>query len=203
MQNHMDNAINERREGCLQHAFAPNRNRSDEERVMASKAIRPIRVEGQLAYVPLTQGYEAVIDAADVHLVEGCSWHVQVRDHTVYVIRNDYSTGKQRTIRMHRVLMGKPEGFEVDHIDGDGLNNRRSNLRVATKAQNQHNQRLARHNTSGFKGVGWHKRVGKWAARITLQGKMRHLGYFGTPEEASAAYASASKNLHGEFGRVS
>lgn len=163
---------------------------------------RPIRIDGDVAYVPLTKGYEAVIDAADVPLVGQYNWCAAVKPHTVYARRTDGSTGKERTVLLHRVLMGEPDGLEVDHRDGDGLNNRRDNLRVATNAQNQHNQRTRNDNSSGFKGVSWYGRGKKWQVRIKLNGKQRHIGYHATPEEAHAAYAAASERLHGDFGRI-
>jgi hypothetical protein len=163
---------------------------------------RPIRIEGDAAYVPLTKGYEAVIDAADAPLVGKFNWCVQVDRKTVYAQRNDYSGGKRRTVYLHRVIMGDPDGFQVDHRDGCGLNNRRTNLRIATPEQNQHNQRISRASTSGFKGVCWDKRSGKWRAKIKSGIKYHHLGYFTMPEAAHAAYAEASARLHGEFGRV-
>lgn len=162
---------------------------------------RRIRIEGDVAYVPLTKGYEAVIDAIDVPLVESWCWCAQVCPRAVYAIRSDHRPNR-RTIRMHRVLMGEIHGLEVDHRDGDGLNNRRKNLRVATRTQNIRNQRLRSDNTSGIKGVHWFKASRKWRACICLNGKNRHLGSFDSREEAHDAYRTASKEMHGEFGRL-
>lgn len=172
---------------------------------MAKIAIRPIRIEGNIAYVPLTLGYEAIIDADDVHLVEKFNWHALVKKHTVYAV---YTTprdahGKQQAILMHRVLMNAPADIQIDHWDGDGLNNRRTtNLRLATHQQNNQNQRVRGDNTSGIKGVSWHARSKKWRAGIRLNGKLNHLGLFTDLSEAAAAYATASSELHGEFGRL-
>ena len=104
---------------------------------------------------------------------------------------------------MHRAIMGEPKELDVDHRDGDGLNNRRANLRVATVLENQFNARRRKDNASGFKGVSWHRAAGKWYAHISLNRKRFHLGTFDTPEAAHAAYAAASAAFHGEFGRVS
>jgi hypothetical protein len=84
----------------------------------------------------------------------------------------------------------------------DGLDNRRANLRIATHQQNNHNHRISKNNTSGFKGVTWFERSKKWVAQINMNGKKIHLGLHGTPEAAHAAYAAASAKLHGEFGRT-
>lgn len=176
---------------------------------MTKQLKRSIRIDGDVAYVPLTKGYEAVIDAADVSLVSGRNWRADVRRHrdgsirTVYAIGSErLSDGKERTVLMHRVIACTPDRLETDHIDSNGLNNRRSNLRPATVAQNQYNRRLGTGNTSGFKGACWHKPIGKWVAQIKLNGKTRHLGYYDTIEKAADAYAAASAELHGDFGRI-
>jgi hypothetical protein len=88
------------------------------------KSIRPIRVEGNVAFVPLTKGRESVIDAADVHLVEGFNWFAHVRGGGAYACSLRLSP-KRKHIILHRIIMGDPDGLEIDHIDGDGLNNRR------------------------------------------------------------------------------
>ena len=167
-----------------------------------TKAVRPIRVVGSLAYIPLTKGYEAIIDAADVHLVEGYNWFALARHgKTVYARRN--TPGPiQRTVLLHRAICQTPDGLQLDHRDGNGLNNSRANLRFASIAQNQQNKRLRQDNTSGLKGVDFHKGNGLWRARIQANGKSKCLGYHTTPEAARAAYAEASALLHGDFART-
>ena len=166
--------------------------------------VRPLRISGDCAHIPLTRGYEAVIDASDAHLVEGLNWHTQSGVNTVYATRTAPKADgeKQKTIWMHRLIMSAPDGLEVDHIDGDGLNNRKSNLRIATRVENRQNSRRQNNNTSGYKGVCWHKGHSKWRAQIRLNNKRTHLGYFDCPKEAHAAYCEASVRLHGEFGRT-
>jgi len=166
---------------------------------MANRKIRPIRVEGNVAYVPLTQGREAIIDAADVPLVAGYNWRLGKGD---YEVRSYRDSGKQIAVYMHREIIRCQAGYEVDHVNGDGIDNRRDNLRAATKAQNAYNVGPRAHNTSGFKGVTFYKPTKKWRAMIMAQGKRRYLGYFTTPESAASAYAAASASLHGEFGRM-
>jgi HNH endonuclease/AP2 domain len=170
---------------------------------MGLRVKRPIRIEGDLAYVPLTKGYEAIIDAADVPLVEGVNWtlHTGGRGGKIYAYRKGPSP-ERRTLRLHRVLLDAAEGVEVDHRDGDGLNNRRSNLRLATSSQNKCNQKRRKDNTSGFRGVVWDKQAKRWYAYIKLHGKRKLLGRFHSPEEAHEAYKKASAEVHGEFGRV-
>jgi len=88
----------------------------------------------------------------------------------------------------------------VDHIDGCTSNNRLNNLRPASNSENLKNQhRLQSHNTSGFKGVTWHKHECKWMAQAKLNGKKMFLGYFNDPKEASSAYEEFAKSKHGEF----
>jgi len=174
-----------------------------------TKPIREIRIEGNIAHVPLTQGYEALIDAADVPKVSKWNWCANVSRHqdgsiyTVYARRTDRASGRPVSIQMHRVIAGTPSGYDTDHRDCDGLNNRRSNLRTATKAQNQHNQRPRRKLTaSGVKGVSWHKGDSKWQSRLKRNGKEHYLGSFASIEEAAAVYAKANATIHGEFGRA-
>jgi hypothetical protein len=162
---------------------------------------RPIRVEGDVAYVPLTKGYEAVIDAADVPLVAGFCWCAKKDRSTTYAVRNVWDGGKKRHLSMHRAIMGAAPDVLVDHRDGNGLNNRRStNLRLATQSQNQWNKRPVKEYAP--KGVTWCKCKQKWRAHIAVHGKLRSLGRFSTKEAAADAYAKASAALHGQFGRV-
>lgn len=162
--------------------------------------LRQIRVQGDVAFVPLTRGYEAIIDAADIPLVEGRNWCALVCKSGIVYAQHGAPKGK---VLMHRVLLGaKDRAVFVDHRDHDGLNNRRENIRLATPCQNNRNARKRADNTSGFKGVSWHKKTRKWAAQISGKGSSRHLGLYTTPEDAHAAYVQASAAIHGEFGRA-
>lgn len=163
------------------------------------RIIRPIRIEGNDAFVTLTKGYVAVIDAADVHLFYGQNWGVFPRPGVTYATRGENGT----TTYMHRIIMRPEKGFVVDHIDNDGLNNRRSNLRIVTQAENLWNSRVKRTSASGIKGVKWDAERGKWMARIRKHGRQHFLGRFPTMEDAQAAYAAASAELHGKYGRIS
>ena len=90
----------------------------------------------------------------------------------------------------------------IDHRDGNPANNRWSNLRLATHSQNNANRRRPRHNTSGFKGVSFDRRVGKWKATICKEGHTMCLGWFDTPQAAHKAYVKAARMLFGELARV-
>jgi hypothetical protein len=97
------------------------------------------------------------------------------------------------------VLLEAQPGQQVDHIDGDPLNNRRANLRLVTGSQNQQNRRRAANNSSGRKGVTWHQRDGRWQVRIQLAGQRIHLGYYQHLEWASSVYDAAAMCLFGEY----
>ena len=152
--------------------------------------------------IPLTQGQVAIVDSADYEELASHKWHAwwSKSAKTYYARRNHRgSDGKRHTVTMHREIMGKPDGVEIDHWDGNGINNRRSNLRLATGCQNCQNQKAKSCNRSGFKGIWLHSVNGNWVACITANRRRQHLGVFDTPEEASAAYIEAAKRLHGEF----
>jgi hypothetical protein len=164
---------------------------------------REIKIDGDVAYVPLTRGYQAVIDAADVPLVEKWRWSALVspRRKAVYAARVVQQRGVQRMILMHRLLLEAVDGKQADHIDGDGLNNRRSNLRLCTHRENQQNKGPRSDNKVGIKGVCWDKKAVKWKAEIRVDGRGKFLGYFATAREAGAAYQAAAQRLHGPFAR--
>ena len=153
--------------------------------------------------IPLTRGQFAKIDAADFERLSAFKWFAAFmnNDHTAYVVRKvTVGTRKQKTIWMHREVVGINDSrLCVDHINGDCLDNRRDNLRVATKSQHACNRGATIKNTSGFKGV---KRNGrKWRACVNLNGERHEAGTFDTAEEAHRAYCAKARELHGDFAR--
>lgn len=150
----------------------------------------------QTREIPLTQGKVAIVDAADYELLAAFKWFAERQKHTYYASRNYVrSDGKRRVLRMHCAILTAPL---VDHRNGDGLDNRRSNLRSADRRGNGANASLSSRNKSGFKGVSWHKETGKW--RADLGGKS--LGLYDDPKEAARAYDVAAKEQFGEFARA-
>ena len=117
-----------------------------------------------------------------------------------WYVRNGVKIQRRRfALFVHRLIMDAPKGMHVDHINGNPLDNRKSNLRICTHAENQRNRGANKNNTSGYKGVHWSKTTKKWRAEIRHDNKSIHMGYFKTPEEAARAYDKKAKELHGEY----
>ena len=150
--------------------------------------------------VPLTQGLYAKVDPADYRELARHEWHATRGRHTWYAQRKVWDAGAKRevTIKMHRVVLPVAPGYVVDHINRNGLDNRRANLRLATVAQNAWNAKK-RNSRSGYKGVHYDKNKNRWRAAIVCNGQRTHLGYFKDKHQAAKAYDTAAKTLHGEF----
>jgi hypothetical protein len=165
---------------------------------------REITISGDVAMVPLTRGFVAQIDASDLHKVAGFNWFAVVQSYTVYAVRRVSGVkGRGSKISMHRQIIGATNDVQVDHVDLNGLNNRRENLRIATPQQNCFNRRKTRANTSGFKGVCWNRKSRKWQAGIRINGRSVHLGLFETIDAAYNAYCKAANQHYGEYARIS
>lgn len=146
--------------------------------------------------ISLTRGFETIIDDCDYDELSKHKWYPQINGHRKYAINGE-------GILMHRLILNAPSGLEVDHIDGNGLNNTRQNLRLCTRSQNQFNKEKNKGKrdkcTSRYKGVHWQKSMNKWEVLITKEGDRTIIGYFDTEEEAARAYDVEAKELHGEF----
>lgn len=153
-----------------------------------------------MASFKLSGGEVVLVDEDDLPLVCAHTWSAHRIDGLTYAATNIRENGKAKTLHMHRLLMN-PRDLHVDHINGDGLDNRRSNLRLCTNAENRLNSKIYRNNTSGAKGVSRCQKTGKWYARIAIQGKRVQLGRFETVSQAAAAYSVAAVSLHGDFRR--
>lgn len=149
--------------------------------------------------IPLTQGKVALVDDADYEAVSQFKWCALKIGRRFYAVRNvRRPDGKIANQYMHRFLM--PGAPEVDHRDGDGLNNQRNNLRPATSQQNHQGfKSKAAGKTSKFRGVSWRKERQKWRGHIQVDGKFVHLGSFKNEEDAARAYDAAARKYFGEF----
>ncbi len=142
----------------------------------------------------------ALVDDADFEYLNQFRW--QYTDGYARRDKVNIKGTPRGKIHMHRVVMNTPLGMETDHINGDKCDNRKSNLRICTKSQNNANRGLAANNTSGYKGVTWDKNRGKWFAQTKLLQKKVNLGYFDTKEEAALAYNEFIKENFGSFARL-
>lgn len=159
------------------------------------------RESAAIMAIPLTQGLETIIDEQDGTLSKH-KWHAQPAKNTCYAARSVGAHGQQKTVFLHRVIMKAPKGTEVDHIDGNGLNNRRSNLRLATRSQNGQNNHVVAGQVP-FRGVFQdknHQHI--WRAAIRYQGVRHYLGSYSSAESAARAYDEAALKWHGAFASV-
>jgi len=161
--------------------------------------------------IPLSQGKVALVDECDYERINKHRWYAKEnrKSGTFYAFRNipvgEPGSLKQRSVSMHREVMGLEFGDprEVDHREqSQTLDNRRSNLRVATHSQNQGNQRINKTNSSGFKGVYWYQKSRKWGSVIVKDGKRLYLGYHSLKEDAARAYDRGALKHFGEFAHL-
>ena len=141
---------------------------------------------------------KTMVDNEDYEKQKIWNWKI----HHGYVFRHNPRNPVDRTLYLHREIMGTPKGMCTDHKNGNRLDNRRKNLRICNYSQNNSNRGVNKNvNTSGYKGVSWHIRYKKWKANIRVNGRMIFIGSFDNPKEAYKAYCSASVKYHGEFSR--
>lgn len=147
--------------------------------------------------IVLRSGHVLLIDDADYELVSQYTWHADRRSHTVYAKANVVKAdGRKSTVLLHRLLL--PDSIEVDHINGNGLDNQRLNLRESDYQRNQWNRRKTR-GTSKFKGVSWSAKDRRWQVHIRIDGRNVGLGQFKIEEDAARAYDDAARRNFGEF----
>ena len=148
----------------------------------------------------------AKISPEDAQLVLKYRW--VIRGHTKYGKWVKYActdirrNGVRKTYKMHRLILNAEDGMHVDHINGDGLDNRRENLRLVTPQQNQANSRKRSKMTSRFKGVCWHAAARKWRATLAINHRSLHLGLFDDEILAAQAYDEKAREMFGEFAHL-
>lgn len=149
--------------------------------------------------IPLTKGQWAIVDDSDFEELFRHNWHAVKRKHGYHAARRQEASEGGKFVYMHNVIM---ERIGIDHWDGNGLNNQRSNLRVATKAQNSYGFQTKREGCSSvYRGVRLHSH-GKWTSQIQFQKKQIYIGRFISEVEAARAYDEKAKELYGEFAHL-
>ena len=146
--------------------------------------------------IPLTRGRVAIVNDEDYEWLSQWKWHCSYYG---YAVRDSSRLLGKQKLWMHRVILNAPSDMECDHKDHDKLNNQRANLRLCTRTENNCNAQKPHTNTSGYKGVGFHKQTGKWRARIKINRKEKHLGLFADALNAAYAYDDAARELFGDF----
>lgn len=154
--------------------------------------------------IPLTQGKVAIVDAADYEWLSKHAWRLNRGDGgNFYAVRTARNrNNKNQLVRMHREIINAKPHELVDHVNGNGLDNRRVNLRIATRTQNAMNKSSLANTSSQYKGVSWKKEMGRWVAQITSKKRRLHIGYFADEVAAAHAYDRIARQLYGEFARL-
>jgi hypothetical protein len=146
--------------------------------------------------IPLQNGTCALVDDDDYDRLHRFPWFLSGTGYAVGLVPVN---GRFEPVYLHRLILNAGPDRQVDHVNGNKLDNRRCNLRLATPQQNSQNKRVSPLSATHLKGVGWHKRRCKYHARIQLQGMRCHLGFFEDAESAALAYDAAARTLFGEF----
>ena len=153
--------------------------------------------------IKLTQGYVALVDDEDFEWLNQWKWCIQKNERNNYAMRGKYAKGggglERETIKMHRVILNAQKGQEIDHINHNGLDNRKQNIRICTHQQNMQNQSCNKNTSSKYKGVTFDKKAGRWRAQIRHNNITTRLGVFKIEQVAAKAYDAKAKELFGEF----
>lgn len=160
--------------------------------------IRPVlRLGGKMKTIGLTQGQFTLVDDEDFEWLNQWKWYAQKSSNTCYAIR-----GVGVATLMHRIILKAERNQIIDHINGDGLDNQKSNIRLCNHLQNNANRRKIKNCSSIFKGVCWSKSCNKWVASIACNQKKHHLGCFNSEIDAAKSYDDKALQLYGEFARI-
>jgi len=174
--------------------------------------IRKKKIHQMVKKIKLTQGKEALVDDDDYEMLMEHKWFANKAGKNHYAITSlpTQLDGERKRSKMHRAIMKPLQGLEVDHINGDTLDNRKENLRVCTHQQNQANRSLGKDNTSGYKGICYKKKnkdminehAKPWEVRINFNNKKVYVGAYKTAEAAARAYDRKTIELNGEFANL-
>ena len=152
--------------------------------------------------IKLTLGQYALVDPEDYDKINKYKWNAYRGYSSYYSKRKIYNrkNGSQRTVYMHRYIMNAPKGLMVDHINHNGLDNRKENLRLATRAENTRYSKKSKNKfSSNYKGVHYITKAKRWRAMITFEGKTIYIGQFRDEISAAKAYDRAAKKYFGKF----
>jgi hypothetical protein len=155
--------------------------------------------------IPLTQGKVALVDARDYERISRIKWYANKIHNTWYALKNGKRLPggkKEKPILMHRLILNAPKGIQVDHKNGNGLDNRRRNLRLCTNQENHMNEQKHKRASSRYKSVCFCKQTERWSANIMRDGKRVWLGRHDTEEEAALTYDKAAKEIFGQFANL-
>jgi hypothetical protein len=145
--------------------------------------------------IPLTQGKNTLVDDLDYNELSKFKWYALKSGRRFYAVRTILTQTGQKLIYMHKQIVGTDAGFEIDHINGDGLDNQKANLRAVDHRTNQQNLHIPK--TSKYPGVCWEKSRRRWRATIQIDGKLHTIGRFEIEEDAAEAYRISCKGLAG------
>lgn len=145
--------------------------------------------------IPLVKGVSALVDDRDIRFVNNFKWNTGSRGYVTSCING-------KVVLLHRFIMNAPKGMEVDHINGNPLDNRRINLRLCNSNQNKWNRTKSINKSSKFKGVYWDVRTRKWIVGIRKNYKHSYLGSFSLEQDAAKAYNNAAIKYFGEFAKL-
>ena len=146
--------------------------------------------------IPISRGMTALIDDEDYEAVSKHKWNAVKFRNVFYAI----TSAEGKPLLLHRLITQAPKGAQVDHANGDGLDNRRENLRICTHADNMRNRRMQKNNKTGYRGVTVKGK--KYRACLSLNNKTIHIGVFADPKDAAKAYDEKAQELYGEFART-
>ena len=149
--------------------------------------------------IPLTHGKFALVDDEDFAMLNQWVWHVRGQKNVLYAARSGRVSEGEKYFQMHEMLIERKAGMVIDHINGDGLDNRKSNLRLCTNQENTRNRGANKNNKIGYKGVSFLNKFQKYLAQISVRRRNYYLGLHEDPAEAARAYDAKARELFGDF----